>query len=133
MFKTVSGLSFIAVAVLALLQMIPVVSFLLLALAGGTLLGFLINIMLVSIFIEAAVGRIPRGFLAIPLAAFDRMGGRQLVPEFINQQPGEKTRLLGVGPLALALRVVAEHRLDLVPGGLVDDGVVLPMFGLRDT
>jgi hypothetical protein len=69
MFKTVSGLSFIAVAVLALLQMIPVVSFLL-VFAGGTLLGLLINFMLVSIFIEAVVGRIPRALLAIPLVAF---------------------------------------------------------------
>jgi hypothetical protein len=69
MFKTVSGLSFIAVAVLALLQTIPVVSFLL-VLAGGTLLGLLINFMLASIFIEAAVGRIQRAFLAIPLVAF---------------------------------------------------------------
>ena len=69
MFRTVSGLSFIAVAVLALLQMIPVVSFVL-AFAGGAQLGLLIDFMLASIFVEAAVGRIPRMFLAIPLVAF---------------------------------------------------------------
>jgi hypothetical protein len=70
MFRTFSGISFIVVAVLALLQAIPVIGFILLLFSGGMLLGYLINIMLVSILIEAAFGRISRGFLAIPLVAF---------------------------------------------------------------
>ena len=70
MFKTFSGISFIVVAVLTLLQAIPVVGFVLLIFTGGMLLGFLINIMLASLLIEAAFGRISRRFLAIPLIAF---------------------------------------------------------------
>ena len=70
MFKTFSGISFIVVAVLTLLQAIPVVSFVLLMFSGGMLLGFFINIMLVSLLFEAAFGRISRVFLPIPLVAF---------------------------------------------------------------
>jgi len=70
MFKTFSGISFIVVAVLTLLQVIPLVSFVLLMFSGGMLLGFFINIMLVSLLFEAAFGRISRVFLPIPLVAF---------------------------------------------------------------
>jgi len=70
MFRTFSGISFILVAVLALLQTISVVSFILLAISGGMLLGFFVNVMLVCLLIEAAFGRISRRFLALPLIAF---------------------------------------------------------------
>ncbi|MBR1215539.1 hypothetical protein [Bradyrhizobium sp. JYMT SZCCT0180] len=70
MFKTVSGISAIAFAVLLLLQVIPVLGFFILIFGGPYLAGLLLHVFLVALAVESWLRRIPRALIAIPLVAY---------------------------------------------------------------
>jgi len=69
MVKSVSGILFIIISGLLLLQAFPYPGIFFMMLGAPFLTGLLLNIFLVAVAIEALTKRIPRGFLAIPLIA----------------------------------------------------------------
>jgi hypothetical protein len=70
MFKTVSGIAFIVIAILMALQAFPVPGIFLMMLGGPIWTGILVHVFLLSLAIEGWVGRIPRALVAIPLIAY---------------------------------------------------------------
>ena len=70
MFKTVSGMVLIVIAILLALQAFPVPGFFLMMLGGPIWTGFLVHVFLLALAIEGWVRRIPRAFVAIPLIAY---------------------------------------------------------------
>ena len=70
MFKTVSGISAIALATLFLLQAIPVLGIFLMIFGGPFWAGLLVHVFLLALAIESWTRRIPRAFIAIPLIAY---------------------------------------------------------------
>lgn len=70
MFKTVSGISALAFAILILLQAFPVPGVFLMILGGSFWAGLLVHVFLVALAIESWVRRIPRALIAIPLLAY---------------------------------------------------------------
>lgn len=70
MFRTVSGVSAIALAIVLLLQAIPWVGIILIMLGGPYWVGVLVHIFLLALAVESSLRRIPRAFIAIPLIAY---------------------------------------------------------------
>jgi hypothetical protein len=70
MFKTVSGISAIAFAILFLLQAIPVLGIFLMIFGGPFWTGLLVHVFLLALAVESWTRRIPRAFIAIPLIAY---------------------------------------------------------------
>ena len=69
-FRTVSGLSLLAIIALLALQAIPPIGVFLMIFGGALLTGALIHIFLIGLFAEACFGRVPRVLAIIPLAAY---------------------------------------------------------------
>jgi hypothetical protein len=70
MFRTVSGISAVALVGLLALQAIPVLGIFLMILGGPFLAGLLVHVFLIALAIESLARRIPRAFIAIPLIAY---------------------------------------------------------------
>lgn len=70
MFKTVSGIALIVIAIMLALQAFPVPGIFLMMLGGPIWTGFMVHVLLLALAIEGWVRRIPRAFIAIPLIAY---------------------------------------------------------------
>jgi hypothetical protein len=70
MFKTVSGIALIVIAIMLALQAFPVPGIYLMMLGGPIWTGLMVHVLLLALAIEGWVRRIPRAFIAIPLIAY---------------------------------------------------------------
>jgi hypothetical protein len=69
-FKTVSGIALLAIAALFALQAFPYTGIFLMILGGASLAGLLVHVFLISLFVEAWLGRVPRLLAVIPIIAY---------------------------------------------------------------
>ncbi len=70
MSKSFAFWALIAAVILTCLQFVPDLALLTLLVGGPFMIAMLIHVFLISLFIEAAIGRAPRGLMAIPIAAY---------------------------------------------------------------
>jgi hypothetical protein len=68
--KLVSFWVAVAFTVLLALQAFPVTGFFLMILGGMVIAGALVHLFLISLFLEALVGRVPRVLVIVPIAAY---------------------------------------------------------------
>jgi hypothetical protein len=69
-FRTVSGITLLAIIALLALQAVPQTGVFLMIFGGAVLTGVLVHVFLISLFAEACFGRIPRALATIPLTAY---------------------------------------------------------------
>jgi hypothetical protein len=70
MFKSPSFLALIGAIAMIILQLWPFPGVIMMGLGGSLLSALLIHVFLISLFVEAVIGRLPRFFVVIPIAAY---------------------------------------------------------------
>ena len=69
-FRTVSGIVLLAIIAVFALQAFPFTGLFVMMLGGLALAGLLIQVFLISLLVEACLGRVPRALAAIPIIAY---------------------------------------------------------------
>jgi len=69
-FSLVSVVSMTAALALIALQYFPIPGVFLMMFGAAAIVGLLINVSLIALFVEAATGRVPKVFVAVPLLAY---------------------------------------------------------------